>query len=397
MAVCTEFNHVLIFGQSRVSFTLKLTSVNAIRGLRFVKGLYLIAIDSVSTIYVISLNEKKVVRTLTAKLPITAFETDYSLEFVYIGLTNGMVRAFDVETGNDCVLGFREQQKKYFPFETDVHVSSIKLHPRDLGTLLISYTKITVAYNLAENKVINSFVYVLPETAQGGENAKYEYNTKGEYVPYVTQSLWHPNGLHLLTVHDDNSIVFWDFKSGTQLVARTLFDSYVDSPTGQRMKPETKRMTPITKVSWICEKNPEYTSLLILGGDAYESEGFHQLVRIDFGKMVSYSMTSYDNMGKYYAQPKNQNIFAIHSSSSIIDFDPLGEESPYFDGNHDPKLIAIILRDGSLKFLNYPQGNLSFKASYFPATLSWLNPKITCSSSSYIDKRVLNGINLELK
>ncbi|GME85119.1 unnamed protein product [Ambrosiozyma monospora] len=272
MAVCTEFNHVLIFGQSRVSFTLKLTSVNAIRGLRFVKGLYLIAIDSVSTIYVISLNEKKVVRTLTAKLPITAFETDYSLEFVYIGLTNGMVRAFDVETGNDCVLGFREQQKKYFPFESDVHVSSIKLHPRDLGTLLISYTKITVAYNLAENKVINSFIYVLPETAQGGENAKYEYNTKGEYVPYVTQSLWHPNGLHLLTVHDDNSIVFWDFKSGTQLLARTLFDSYVDSPTGQRMKPETKRMTPITKVSWICEKNPEYTSLLILGGDAYESE-----------------------------------------------------------------------------------------------------------------------------
>ncbi|KAG7700047.1 hypothetical protein KL932_000605 [Ogataea haglerorum] len=390
MAIVSDYNHVHIFGQSRVSCALTLNTASAIRSLRFVKGVYLVAVDSLKTIFVISLAAKKVLHKIVTSGQITAFETDYSLEFIYVGFNNGLVKAFNIESGLETILSLREQQFNTFILETDVHVSSIKLNPRDFGTLLISYTKMTIEFNLAENKAVKEFVYRLPKGAPGGENATYDYDASGYYIPNVVQSLWHPNGLHVVTIHDDNSLVFWDALTGEQILARSLFDSYVDSLSGDTH--HGPKMTRIKKAAWLCEHDPERTSLLFCGGDSFETEGYHQLVRMDFGRMLSYSMTSYTQMAKYYAQPKQQNIFAIHAAANIVDFIPLGEASPYYDGNHDPKLIALTLSDGSLKFMNYPTGNLSFKASYFPSTISWLNPKITFSASAFIDKRVLNGM-----
>ncbi|GMM47849.1 Rab GTPase-binding protein [Pichia kluyveri] len=393
MAVITNFNKIYIFGQSRVNVSFNLESVSPIRALKFIKGIYLIAVDSSNSIFVISLLTKKVIHTCVAKVPITSFACDYSLEFVYIGLKNGSVRAFNIETGKDTILNLREQQSPIFRLEGNHEVVSISIHPRDIGTLLISYPKVTVVYNLVENAIKLNLVYQLPKTAVGGENSMYEYNAEGFYYPKALHNVWHPNGLHCVTVYVDNSIVFWDAKTGEKILARTLFDVDVDKPTGKQQKVSKNRMTKIKTIKWLCEENPEKTSLLILGGDGYSADGYHQLIRMNFGKMISYSLSSYAHMAKYYSQPKEQRIFAIHSSASIVDFVPLGEASPYFDGCHDPKLISVIMNDGSMKFLHYPEGHRSMKAKYFPSTISWLNPKITCSSSSYLDRRILNSMN----
>jgi hypothetical protein len=392
MAVITHFNKLYIFGQSRVNVVLSINTVSPIRALKFIKGIYLLAIDSANTILVISLLTKKIIHTCIAKLPITAYTCDYSLEFVFIGLKNGSVRAFNIETGMDTILNLREQQSSVFRLEGGSEVTSLSLSPRDIGTLLISYSKVTVIYNLVENSIFHTLAYRLPKTAPGGENSMYEYNSDGFYYPKVLHNLWHPNGLHCITVHIDNSIVFWDAKTGEKILARTLFDVDVDQPTGKHQGINKNRMTKIKTIKWLCEENPEKTSLLILGGDGYSSDDYHQLVRMNFGKMVSYSLTSYTQMAKYYAQPKEQRIFAIHSNSSIVDFVPLGEASPYFEGCHDAKLISVIMNDGTIKFLHYPEGQMSRKAKYFPSTVSWLNPKITCSSSSYLDRRILNSM-----
>ncbi|VEU21494.1 DEKNAAC102775 [Brettanomyces naardenensis] len=392
MAVATEFNHVCIFGQARVTYTLELQTVNPIKALRFVKGIYLLVFDSVDTIFVISLFTKTVLRKITTSVEITAFDTDYSLEFVFVGLKNGMVKAFDIETGKQTFLNIVEERRSSFPLVADKHVCSLKLHPRDIGTLLISYPKETMIYSLADDKVMLSFIYTLERTAPGGENATYAYGADGMYLPDVTHSLWHPNGLHIVTVHDDNSIVFWDAKTGERILARTLFDSYVDAPTGKECKRDRERMSSISTIRWLCDSDPEKSMLLIMGGDSYADEGCHQLVRMNFGKMISYSMSTYQHMADYYSQPKQQNIFAIHSNANVSDFVPLPEKSPYFDGNQKPALVALIMSDGSLKFMNYPEGSLSFDARRFPSTVSWLNPKITCSSSSYLDTRILSSI-----
>lgn len=392
MAAITNFNHIYIFGQARVMVELKLDTVTPIRAMRFIKGCYLIAIDKSNTIFVISLHQKKVIHTLIALAPIVSFACDYSLEFVYVGLKDGTVRAFNIETGKNTILSLKEQQTETFPNDYQTEVRSLKIHPRDLGTLLISYTKVTIVYNLVNNTVINQFVYALPKTAPGGENGVYEYESDGYYYPALVHCLWHPNGLHMLTVHSDNSIVFWDAKTGKKIIARTLFDSEVDEPTGQPQRPQKQQMTHIKKIEWLCESNPEKTSLLILGGDGFVADGYHQLVRMNFGTMLSYSMTTYSQMAKYYSNPKEQRIFAIHSKAEIVDFVPLGETSPYFNYCHGPRLIGVTMSDGSMKFLHYPGGNLLVNAQFFPATVSWLNPKITCTSSSFMDRKVLNSI-----
>ncbi|TID25530.1 hypothetical protein CANINC_002920 [Pichia inconspicua] len=393
IAVVTNYNTVYIFGQSRVNVSIPLNSVSSIRALKFIKGAYLVAIDSANTIFVISLHQKKVIHSCVTRVPITSYVTDYSLEFVFVGLKNGSVRAFNIETGMDTILNLKEYESAVFRLDTNHEVVSLSLHPRDMGTLLISYPKLTVVYNLIANSVMQSLLYGLPKTAAGGENALYEYDPEGIYYPSVLHNLWHPNGLHCLTVYDDNSIVFWDAKTGTKILARTLFDVDVDSPTGKVQHVSKNRMTKIKEIKWLCESDPEKTSLLILGGDGYFVDGYHQLVRMNFGKMISYSLSSYRQMAKYYAQPKEQRIFAIHSESQIVDFMPLGEASPYFDGCHGAKLISVIMSDGSLKFMRYPEGDMSRHAKLFPSTLSWLNPKITCSSSAYLDKRILNTIS----
>lgn len=392
MAAVTNFNHIYIFGQARVMVELKLDTVSPIRALRFIKGCYLIAIDKSNTIFVISLHQKKVIHTLIALAPIVSYACDYSLEFVYVGLKDGTVRAFNIETGKATILSLRKQQTETFPNDYQTEVKSLKIHPRDLGTLLISYTKVTIVYNLVNNTVLKQFVYGLPKTAPGGENGLYEYESDGFYYPTIVHCLWHPNGLHALTVHNDNSIVFWDAKTGKKILSRTLFDSEIDEPTGQTQKPQRQQMTHIKKIEWLCESNSEKTSLLILGGDGFSVDGYHQLVRMDFGTMLSYSMTSYSQMAKYYSHPREQRIFAIHSKAEIVDFVPLGETSPYFNYCHGPRLIGVTMSDGSMKFLHYPAGNLLLNAEFFPATVSWLNPKITCSSSSFMDRKILNSI-----
>jgi syntaxin-binding protein 5 len=392
MAVVTNLNKVYILGQSRVNVTLSLDTISPIRALKFIKGVYLIAIDSSNSISVISLLNKKVLHTCISKVPITSFACDYSLEFVYVGLKNGCVKAFNIESGMETILNLNEQQSSIFRLEGNKEVMSLSIHPRDIGTLLISYPRVTSVYNLVENRVVQNLIYKLPKTAPGGENSMYEYDLDGLYYPKTLHNVWHPNGLHCVTVHVDNSIVFWDAKTGEKILARTLFDSDIDQPSGRPQKIQKNRMTKIKTIKWLCEENPEKTSLLILGGDGYASDGYHQLVRMDFGKMISYSLSSYAHMAKYYALPKEQRIFAIHSTSSIVDFIPLGEASPYFDGCHGAKLISVIMNDGSMKFLHYPEGHMMMKAKYFPSTISWLNPKITCSSSSYLDRRILNSI-----
>lgn len=393
MAVVTNYNTVYVFGQSRVNVSIPLNAVSNIRALRFIKGIYLVAIDAANTVFVISLHQKKVIHTCITRVPITSFVTDYSLEFVFVGLKNGSVKAYNIETGMDTILNLKEHESAVFRLDTNHEVVSLSLHPRDMGTLLISYSKVTVVYNLVTNSVMHNLLYGLPKTAPGGENAVYEYDAEGVYYPQVIHNLWHPNGLHCLTVHDDNSIVFWDAKTGTKILARTPFDVDVDKPTGTVQRPSKNKMTKIKEIKWLCETDPEKTSLLILGGDSYIVDGYHQLVRMDFGKMISYSLSSYKQMAKYYAHPKEQRIFAIHSESQIVGFLPLGEASPYFDGSHGARLISVIMSDGSLKFLRYPEGDMSRNAKFFPSTLSWLNPKITCSSSAYLDRRVLNTIS----
>ncbi|ODV97539.1 hypothetical protein PACTADRAFT_47442 [Pachysolen tannophilus NRRL Y-2460] len=392
MALSTDKGHIHVYGQQRVEVVFELKTTLPIITLKFIKGIYLVAIDTKNTILIFSLSSKKLLASYTAPGMISSIESDYSLDYLLIGLVSGVIVIYDVDRCALAPFKIDNLQKIIIPEErTATPVLSIKWHPRDFGTLLITYNYCCAVYSFTTGEIKTSFRYELPPGAPGGDNLPKDDIDLYRYPPMVN-ALWHPNGLNVVTIHEDNSIVFWDANDGTLLQARTLFDTDVNIPStypihnNGNSKDDNKFLTPIIKASWICEENPEYTSLLICGGDSNEEEGIHTFTMLDFGVTPKYSITSYEKMSRFYAAPKQHKVIPIHATANIIDFLPLGQSSPYFNGNHNPSFILVLLDDGDLKFMNYPTGNINFKSEIFPPSISWINPKITCSTATPVPR-----------
>lgn len=92
----------------------------------------------------------------------------------------------------------------------------------------------------------------------------------------------------------------------------------------------------------MCENNPEYTSLLI-SHKPVGQDGNQSLTMMDLGYTPRYSITSYDGMKNYYANPKQMKIFPLTTNMPIVKVLPIPRQSPYFAGCHNPGLILLIL------------------------------------------------------
>lgn len=377
LAVSTDQGRIHVYGQERVEVVYELDTALPIINLRFVKGVYLVAVDDRSTIMVFSLHSKKLVSSYSAPGLITAIESDYSLDYLLMGLQNGNVIVYDVD--RCCLAPFRidNLQKEVLPRERLSPVLSIKWHPRDIGSVLITYNSVAVIYSFATGEIKLSLRYELPRGSRGGEN---DFgNKRTARFPSFCNAIWHPNGLNILTIHEDNSLVFWDSNTGTLLQARTLFETNVNDPTDDTES--SISLTGIRKTLWLCGSNPEYTSLLICGGDAPETEDVHNVTIMEFGFTPKYSVTSYEKMGQYYASPQRQHVLPVDQHSDIVDIVPLGKASPYFSGCHDPSSVLVLLDNGSVRVLDLHSGLLNYKGAMLPPSLSWLNPKMTFSQA----------------
>ncbi|SCU97148.1 LAMI_0F09054g1_1 [Lachancea mirantina] len=389
MAVATDSGEIHVYGRHQVEVVFTVDSKATIKNLRFLKGVYLVAVDSKDSVLVLSLLSKSFLATFFAPGKITCVESDPSMDWLILGLQSGTVVIYDIDRDAISPVRIENLQKShFFPKEAVSPVVSIQWNPRDFGTLLISYTKVTVIYSFVENQVKSHFIYKVPPSAPGGDST---VDLESERIPRVTQSLYHPNSLNLLTVHEDNSLVFWDANNGTLIQARTLFDTDVNVPRNFNDSSAVKN-TKIFKVAWLCQANPEYTSLLIAGGSSLEGTGCHNLTLMDLGGTPMYSVTSYEKMSNFYANPVKQKILPINNSASVIDFLTLARASPYFSGNHDPGFIVVLLENGELETLLFPSGHTTYKASLFPQSISWVRPCATKSVATAVPKKLWLGM-----
>lgn len=388
LAISTDRGEIHVFGQQQVEVVFMLNSDVPITTLRFVKGIYLVAVDARSTIMVFSIYSKKMLSTFSPPGKVTAIETDPSLDWLLLGLQNGSIYAYDIDRGNITPFKIDNLQKKVLPKEKLSQVVSIQWNPRDIGTILIGYSNCAIIYSLATEELKLSFRYEVPKGAPGGNNL---INSTVRY-PSVLQALYHPNSLNVLTTHDDGSLVFWDALTGELLHARSLFDIEVNVPQGFAPTQQGSVNTNFLKVAWLCEDNPDVTSLMIAGGDGPSHEGIHNLSVIHYGMAPKYSITSYEKMGKYYAEPKQQRFLPIQNNSSVIDFLPLAQSSPYFHGNHNPNFIIVLLESGEIETLAYPKGMLNYKSSLFPQSIAWHHPHTTYTIASPVPRKQWLGM-----
>ncbi|CCK69532.1 putative Rab GTPase-binding protein SRO77 KNAG_0C04300 [Huiozyma naganishii CBS 8797] len=397
LAVATDALEIHLFGQKQIDVTMTLTTGAPIIDLEFVKGIYLVVVDAKDTVTVISLLSKRVLATFFSPSRITCIETDPSVDWLLLGLQSGSIMIYDVDRNQVSDVKIENLQKSYFfPKNKLSPVVSISWNPRDIGTILISYEQVTVTYSLVSGEVIQHFIYELPPYAPGGD---FSTGVERARTPKIIQSLYHPNSLHMLTVHEDNSMVFWDVNTGKLIQARTLFDYNIHLTQDGSENPKSTAHAPrIYKVVWVCQKNPEYTYLVVATKPSVPNDTTQGITILDLGGTPLYSVTSYDAMAKYYAHPKQEKLCPLDRQTQCKDFIPIAKSSPYFAGGHNPTCLLILSEDGEIETMLFPSGIITSKASLLPQSLSWARSKTTvCSAVSAPNKLWLGMVSSNTK
>ncbi|EDO17910.1 hypothetical protein Kpol_1010p25 [Vanderwaltozyma polyspora DSM 70294] len=390
LAIATDAGDLHVYGQKQVEVVFTFDGKAPIKEIIFIKGIYLAAIDEKDVIMILSLYSKKVLTTVFTPGKLTCVETDPSLDWILLGLQSGTIIAYDVDRDQMSHFKIENLQKLNFFKKGRVSpVVSMQWNPRDLATVLISYEQSTVIFSLADNSVKQHFIYELPPNAPGGE---YSMDISETRYPKVIQSLYHPNSLHILTVHEDNSLVFWDANTGQLIQARTCFETDVHKPQPGLVKMAPTGIPRVRKAAWICQNNPEYTSLLIANSFSEDASRQQNLVYIDLGGTPLYTLTTYDAMSKFYSRPKEQKIFPLLKESKIVNFLPLPRASPFFGGSHDPAIILLFFENGEMETMLFPSGALSTKSTLLPQSLSWVRPFATKSVGVSVPKKLWLGM-----
>lgn len=407
LAVVTNLNELVIYGKNQVEAHIRVDSLqNDIRDdshvyvtdLQFLKGIYLLVVDSKSSVHVVSILTNKVLTTFYAPGKITITETDPTLNWLLVGLEDGSVKCYDVD--NDHLSAFSIENIQKQQFFKSAHISPVKSlswNPRTIGQVLISYNYVTILYNLLESTYKMQYIYELESGAPGGgffPNESSKPKIDDVRYPKVVKSVFHPNGLHLLTLHDDNSLVFWDLNTGKLILARNLYDIRVNKE-GTVLSVSSDNsdfpIAPIIDVKWMTGESSENTQLLIIGGDI-GSEKPNSFTIIDLGGTPLYSVSSYEKMKNYYNIRNNQKIINLPPNKKFIQVLPIPRSSPFYQGNHNPGILLILYESGELDTMLYPTGKLTYKSSLLPQSLSWLRPFSNLSTGVSVPSRTWIGM-----
>ena len=257
-----------------------------------------------------------------------------------------------------------------------VSVTSLALHPRDIGTLLIGYNEGAAIYSFKQNKVMKFFAYEVPAGAPGGD-VDPSTSQKVRW-PKLVQAVWHPTGTFILTCHDDETLVMWDAKTGTVTQARTLQDPNVNI-RGTRIgsfgssSGTLAIKAPIAKVAWCAKQNPDDTGILVAGG-APTHIPERGLTFFDLGPTPVYATSSWQVLQDLWAKPKSTKLLPTPIGTDVLDFCIIPRTSPHFAGAHDPIAIIAVLSSGELTTLSFPSGHPIPPTNQLHVSLSFVHP-----------------------
>lgn len=273
-----------------------------------------------------------------------------------------------------------------------VPVVSLALSPRDVGKILVGYPEGAVVFTFKQNAAQKYFVYELPPGSIGGNAGAPSVEVRR---PSLTQAIWHPNGIFILTIHEDTSLVLWDTKDGRKIMARTIHDTNVDQPVNTRGATAgipAGVKDPISQVAW-CVKgnNVDDTGLLIAGGH-YMTEGTKGLTFFDMGATPNYQTSTWQMLSSYFEQPRQEMTLQTPPGARVVNFCLIPRTSPYFAGAHDPIAVLALLSSGELITLSFPSGFPISPTNMLHVSLSFVHPFVTKMALMSIDRSAWLGL-----
>lgn len=246
-------------------------------------------------------------------------------------------------------------------------------------------------FSFKQNLAQHYFEYEVPPGALGGNSDTPSHELR---KPRLNGALWHPNGIFVLTVHDDNSLVFWDSKDGRKILARTIQATDVDQPGASN--PVTPGITlgsnqGISKVAWCVKENGDDSGILIAGGRS-ASEVNNGLTFLDLGPSPNYQTSTWPIITKYFETPQQQTNIATPPGAEVADFCVIPRSSPYYGGAHDPIAVITLLSSGELITMSFPSGHPITPTNMVHPYLSFVHPFVNKMSYALIDRGAWLGL-----
>lgn len=270
-------------------------------------------------------------------------------------------------------------------------VIELSFSPRDIGKILVGYPEGAVVFSIKQNLAQKYFEYEVPPGALGGNS---DVPSNELRRPKLTRALWHPDGIFVLTVHDDNSLVFWDSKDGRKVLARTIQAINVDQPGGTTPVISGIPLGSnerINKVAWCVKENGDDSGLLIAGGRSASEPG-KGLTFIDLGQSPNYQTSSWPMISRYFEEPKRQIDLQTPPGAEAADFCLIPRASPYYGGAHDPIALIALLSSGELITMSFPSGHPITPTNMVHPYLSLVHPFVNKISYTPIERGAWLGL-----
>ncbi|KAL3475029.1 lethal giant larvae like, C-terminal-domain-containing protein [Aspergillus californicus] len=390
----SQFGHgqIYVFGQGRVSVILSLPRKASAKFIQFCAD-KLVSVDSKSEISIFSLVTKQLLISHAPPSHASALLTDPSLDYAFIGLQNGDVIAYDLD--REAMTPFkipnlwaqRNARARLCP------VVSLSFSSRDIGKILIGYPDGAVVFSFKQNLAQHYFEYEVPPGALGGNR---DIPPRDLRKPKLTRALWHPNGIFVLTVHDDNSLVFWDSKDGRKLLARSLYTANVDQPgvlpdRSAKSESNVGIKDPIADIAWCVKANGDDSGLLIAGGKA-KDERNKNLTFMDLGQTPNYQTSSWAMISAHLEKPRSYAELSIPPGADVASFCIIPRNSPYYAGAHDPIAVIVLLTSGELITLSFPSGHPIPPTNMLPPSLGLVHPFVNKITLTAVERGAWLGL-----
>ncbi|KAL4786188.1 lethal giant larvae like, C-terminal-domain-containing protein [Aspergillus varians] len=390
----SQFGHgqIYVFGQGRVSVIFSLPRKASTKFLQFC-GNKLISVDSKSEVGIFSLETRQLLISHAPPSQASALLTDPSLDYAFIGLQNGDVVAYDLDRENITPFRIPNLWAGRNPRTRLCPVVSLAFSPRDIGKVLIGYPDGAVTFSFKQNVAQHYFEYEVPLGALGGNGG---VPLREPRKPKLTRALWHPNGIFILTVHDDNSLVFWDTKDGRKLLARSISTPNIDQPGVLPERPATSDLImspndPITDIAWCVKANGDDSGLLIAGGKP-KNERNKNLTFLDLGPSPNYQTSSWAMITAYLEKPRPGAELPIPPGAEVVNFCVIPRNSPYYGGAHDPIAILALLSSGEMITLSFPSGHPIPPTNMLPPSLTFVHPFVNKMTLTSVDRGAWLGL-----
>ncbi|KAJ5601655.1 hypothetical protein N7510_011189 [Penicillium lagena] len=387
----TQFGsgQIYVFGQRRVSVVFEFPRKASARFLQFCAD-KLISVDSKSEICIYSLETRRRLASYAPPGQATALVTDPSLDYAFIGLGNGEIIAYDLDREILTPFKIPNLWQERNPRARLIPVVSLAFSTRDIGKILVGYPEGAVTFSFKQNIAQKYFIYEIPPGAVGGDPPMPSNTVRR---PRLIDALWHPNGIFVLTVHEDGSLVLWDSKDGRKLHARTIETVNIDQPGASAPRPGSSGgpKQPIAKVTWCAKENPDDTGLLVAGGHSADDVN-KGLTFLDMGTTPNYQTSSWQILTSYFERPRQTLNLSVPPGAQVVNYCLIPRTSPYFSGAHDPIAILVVLSSGELMTLSFPSGHAITSTNMLHPYLSLVQPFVNKAALIPVDRSTWLGL-----